>query len=400
MDGERLDAVSRAIASSWPRRGLLGAGAGALATAFLSSRTRTLHAHQATPAAAGATPMVDGEVAVRRNAKELSAAERETLVNAILAVKKKPSPWVPGLSVYDTFVLWHRDAFGCGVMAAHMGPAFLPWHRQFVLLFEQQLQAIEPSVTVPYWDWTVDRTADAYLWADDFMGGNGDPHADFTVTTGPFRQGQWEINVFDYGDTRQFPSLVREFGAGRFAPDLPTAEDVEVALSIPVYDAAPWNTTVATGRSFRNTLEGWQDCVSETCDPVDGMAPTCTGPHNLHNRVHLWVAGEFALAVQGGEESENATPAATSTPGDDLFGTMAANTSLNDPVFWLHHSNIDRIWNEWMRRHGEVYEPVSGAMLGQNLDDAMWPFTMIGMTITPRMSLSSRALGYSYDTDA
>jgi hypothetical protein len=241
MDGTRLDALSRAIASSWPRRGLLGAAAGAMGTAFLTSRSRPMHAHQATPAAGG-TPATDSNVMVRRNARELNAAERQTLVDAIHAVKKKPSPWIPGLSVYDTFVLWHRDAFGCAVMAAHMGPAFFPWHRQFVLLFEQQLQAIEPTVTIPYWDWAVDRTPDAYLWADDFMGGNGDPHADYTVTTGPFRQGKWTINVFDYGDSRQYPSLVREFGAGRFAPELPTPEDVEAALSIPVYDVAPWNT--------------------------------------------------------------------------------------------------------------------------------------------------------------
>jgi tyrosinase len=78
---------------------------------------------------------------------------------------------------------------------------------------------------------------------------------------------------------------------------------------------------------------------------------------------------------------------------------MAANSSLNDPVFWLHHSNIDRLWNEWMRRYGEVYEPESGAMLGHNIDDAMWPFTMIGMNVTPRATLSSRALGYIYDTE-
>jgi hypothetical protein len=31
-----------------------------------------------------------------------------------------------GLSVYDTFVLWHRDAFNRDINAAYMAPAFLP----------------------------------------------------------------------------------------------------------------------------------------------------------------------------------------------------------------------------------------------------------------------------------
>ena len=315
------------------------------------------------------------------------------------ALKQKPSPWAAGISVYDTFVLWHRDAFDCGLMAAHMGPAFLPWHRQFLRLFEQQLQDIEPTVTLPYWDWTVDNTPDAYLWADDFMGGNGDPGAGYAVTTGPFRQGRWEISVFDYGDEEQVPYLVRDFGHG-LVTALPTAADVEAALAIATYDAPPWNSTVATGRSFRNALEGWQDCATETCDPVAGMSPVCTGPHNLHNGVHLWVAGEFAFAHETGPNGGRiATPQATPNPATDAFGTMAANTSLNDPVFWLHHANIDRIWNEWLRRHGAVYEPVSGGHRGHNLDDPMWPYDQIGMTATPRMMLSSRALGYVYDTE-
>ena len=283
-----------------------------------------------------------------------------------------------------------------------MGPAFLPWHRQFLRMFELELQAIEPTVTLPYWDWTVDRDLDAYVWADDFMGGDGDPHQGYAVTTGPFRKDRWTITIFDYADPDQYPYLIRQFGASPFAPTLPTAEDVETALAIPIYDAAPWNTVIPTGGSFRNSIEGWQDCVTETCDPSNGMAPTCTGPHKLHNGVHLWVAGEFALAVEGGREDrrgDNLVAVATPSPGTDVFGTMAANTSLNDPIFWLHHGNLDRLWSEWMRRHSEIYVPVSGGPRGHNIDDAMWPYSHLGMTVTPRMMLASRHLGYIYDTE-
>lgn len=335
------------------RRQLMGLAAGGmllpLSTRQPASARHTTHATPTTGQSTG-----DGRLEVRKNGKDLSAAEREAFVNAVLALKKKPSPWAPGITVYDTFVLWHRDAFGCGVMAAHMGPAFLPWHRQFLRLIELELQEIEPSVTIPYWDWSVDQAHDAYLWQDDFLGGNGNPAEGFAVTTGPFAKGKWQINIFDYGDPEQFPYLIREFGAISFAPTLPTPEQVEEVLNVPVYDAAPWNTTVHPSRSFRNALEGWQDCVKETCDPVNGMAPTCTGPHNLHNQVHLWIAGEFAFAVEGAREGERGDLqiATTPSPGTDVFGTMAANTSINDPVFLLHHANIDRLWSEWMRRHG------------------------------------------------
>ena len=117
--------------------------------------------------------------------------------------------------------------------------------------------------------------------------GDGDPAADYAVTTGPFRKEVWTINIFDYSDEQRVPFIVRQFGAGHLAPDLPTVEQLEAALSIPVFDAAPWNTMLTPGSSFRNALEGWQDCVSESCDPEDGYYPVCTGPHNFHNGVHL-----------------------------------------------------------------------------------------------------------------
>src|SRR5262249_7369949 len=36
----------------------------------------------------------------------------------------------------------------------HSNPRFLPWHRIYLLKFEQALQSIHPDVTIPYWDWT------------------------------------------------------------------------------------------------------------------------------------------------------------------------------------------------------------------------------------------------------
>jgi hypothetical protein len=48
-----------------------------------------------------------------------------------------------------------------------------------------------------------------------------------------------------------------------------------------------------------------------------------------HGQVHVWVAGVFG-----------------SPPS---FGWMGAfDTAARDPVFWLHHSNIDRLWESWL----------------------------------------------------
>ena len=357
----------------------------------------------------GATPGATLEASgltVRPNGATLSAGQKRAFTNAVRALKLKPSPWLDSISTYDTFVLWHRDAFGCSIRAAHMGPAFFPWHRMFLHLFEQQLRSVDPTVSLPYWDWAVDREVDSWVWQDDMMGGDGSDDDDEAVLTGPFAKGSWELTVFDYQDTMRTPWVVRDLGAGDLGPDLPTIEEVEAALAVPTYDAAPWSASSPIAESFRNTLEGWRDCVEDMCDPVAGIGTVCTGDHLLHNRVHLWVSGEFAFAheLQGDGMDMTmdavATPLATPAAGDDMIlGTMAGNSSPNDPVFFLHHTNIDRLWSAWMDRHGPTYLPETGGPVGHNLDDLMWPYREIGMDISPRMMLDSRALGYIYDTE-
>ena len=347
-----------------------------------------------------ASPVATGDYRVRKNAKDMTAEEKFNFTNAIKALKKKPSLWIPGLNTYDTFVLWHRDAFTCGLNAAHMGSAFLPWHRQYLMLFEEQLRSVDPTVSLVYWDWTVDQDVDSYVWQPDLMGGDGSDDDNEAVIDGPFAKGSWEISVWDHSDKHQLPWITRDLGMGGLAPNLPTAEDLEATLSIPVYDTEPWTALAYAGGSFRNSLEGWRDCVIEMCDEVDGVGPGCTGDHAMHNRVHLWVSGEWAFAHEQSMEMDGHDHA-TPVPADDdmVMGTMAANTSVNDPVFWLHHTNIDRLWSIWMERHGPSYLPESGGPLGHNIDDLMWPYEGIGIEATPRRMLDTKALGYVYDTD-
>jgi tyrosinase len=377
---------------------MIGASTAAVAAGVAGASLARAQEATPTPHHTGPNPFeVEGsEISVRRSATSLSPEERATYVHAVLALKKKPSEYSPGLSVYDTFVAWHRDAFGCAIMSAHMGPAFLPWHRVFLRLFELELQKVEPTATVPYWDWTVDNGTEGGIWTDDFMGGDGDPNAEWKLTSGPFNTDAWEIKIFDYGDQLRTPSIVRSFGQG-FSATLPTPEEVEQVLSVSTYDSEPWNSMVHPTRSFRNAIEGWRDCVDELCDPDTGMGPVCAGPHPMHNGVHLWVAGEqllthqIAMPGQDGEEpEEQATPT-------DLIGTMAFNSSPNDPVFFLHHANIDRLWEVWMQRHGKVYAPESGGPVGHNLNDLMWPYHHYGLEVSPAMTFDPEAMGFRYE---
>jgi tyrosinase len=307
---------------------------------------------------------------IRKNVRSLNPAERAQYISGVKALKAN--------GIYDQFVQIHADAMNRVTVtssepndmnfrnAAHRGPAFLPWHREFILRFELELQKVlrDNSFGLPYWDWAQDQDdldagrlsnpRQGSVWANDFMGGDGDP-----VSSGPFTSSQW-ITVPDDirpGDRR----LRRNFGEDGLR--LPTTREVNAVLTSPApYDSPPWRTT--STNSFRNQLEGF------------------AGP-DLHNRVHRWVGG-----------------------------SMLPAQSPNDPVFFLHHCNVDRLWAQWQAcSPNPAYLPVSSGPPGHNLDDPMFPWTagpssrstplanLRAGIRTPRSTLDHIALGYMYDTE-
>ena len=273
---------------------------------------------------------------VRKNQATLTAQEKSRFVAAIKALKRS--------GMYDHHVRDHMTAvLSIRPNPAHQGPAFFPWHRYCLYVFERELQMVDPGVTIPYWDWTRDSSPTSSIWAADFMGGNG-RSTDLQVMTGPFAYstGEWTLTVRD--NNRTPPFLRRSFGV--LQSSLPTATQAARSLGLTPYDAAPWNSTTSNG--YRMFSE----------------AP-------IHNVVHRW-----------------------------LGGTMFQASSPGDPVFWLHHCMIDRLWAMWQRRNpNQRYVPASGGPSGHNLNDPMWPWTTQASPPTPASVLDYRALGYTYDDE-
>lgn len=69
--------------------------------------------------------------------------------------------------------------------------------------------------------------------------------------------------------------------------------------------------------------------------------------------------------------------------------------SANDPIFWLHHCNIDRVWDSWIAMGGGRANPTSPSFLGRTFNLA----GADGSTVTHRAGdlLNSARLGYRYD---
>ncbi len=275
---------------------------------------------------------------VRKNQATMTAKEQQEFVDAVRQLQQTYRSG-PQISIYDEYVHMHIQAMHSGMI--HEGPAFFPWHRQYLRNFELELQAVNPNVTIPYWDFTVDNKQTSSIWSKTFMGGNGDPKDYYAVKTGPFRQGEWR----PYYDG---PEIRRNFG-GWLGIELPTPDDLARAFLVPTYDVKPFDSSSPIDQSFRNYMTGWNHPGGEA---------------QMHNRVHEWMGG-----------------------------SMMSVASPNDPVFWLMHAFLDKSWAEWMDIYGPDY-PEYGALFGHNLRD---PMPIFGTT--PESLLNHHLLGYYYDTE-
>lgn len=105
---------------------------------------------------------------VRRNQHDLSNSQHAAFVAAVNKLHGTVAP----APAYRVFVQVHVDAmsmagmsWGVHTMAGMgvVGGNFLSWHRRFLRQFEQRLQAIDPAVAVPYWDWIADPDPPGFL---------------------------------------------------------------------------------------------------------------------------------------------------------------------------------------------------------------------------------------------
>lgn len=243
-------------------------------------------------------------VRVRKNANILDPGERARFLSALSVLNLNGS--ASGVGRFSDYANVHTDA---GIPEAHGNAGFLPWHRAFLLDLERELQAIDPSVSLPYWRF--DQVA-PNLFTPDFI---GIPNSIGTVQ-------------FNSTNPLQFlsPPIVR-------SPLFDT--NSQWAL---VSDDA---TTLSLGNVFATyrTLEG---------DP--------------HGSAHVSFRG--------------------------LISNVA--TAARDPLFFLLHANVDRLWAKWQwlmsrfdRTRPDTYPFLGRAgdpgstRVGHNLLDTMWPWNQV-----------------------
>ncbi|KAL3851683.1 hypothetical protein ACJMK2_015410 [Sinanodonta woodiana] len=176
---------------------------------------------------------------IRREYRTLSDSEREAYHAAIKRLKES--------GIYSELAKLHQ---GPALKELHNGPNFLSWHRVYLILYEEALRQIDSSVSVPYWDYTLDYELEdptqSIMWTSLFMG-NGDG----VVSTGP--SAGWQ--AFD-------APLIRNIGEKRI---LMSKENINQILS-------------------RN----------RTADITHPRGKDMFNLEMYHNDIHDWVGGDMS----------------------------------------------------------------------------------------------------------
>lgn len=210
----------------------------------------------------------------RKNEASLSQDERTRFLDALEALNL---PDATNISAYGRLVAIHSDMghrmhdMGDGSADSLVGQQrFLPWHRVYLHQFEAALQSVDPSVTVPYWDWSDPQ----HQAVPDWLVG-------VRPTVNIPRPGPGRLTVTRFPGTRGF-SLADAI-SGNVDPAIPSLASVQKETDFTAFSV---------------------------------------GLEDIHNLVHVWVGGRK--------------------------GTMALlDRAPADPIFWMHHANIDRLWWEW-----------------------------------------------------
>lgn len=232
-------------------------------------------------------------------------------------VRERAHYWNSWLAVYHdesgslrTMVNNHVQFFSRGL---HNNGAFLPWHRGYILQLENLLQDKDCTLTVPWWDQQLEpRVARANFWGLEShqCSNSGLPRSENGRRAREVWGGTFGCEIFRLTNDR---CLQRRISGGGAA----TAARVQSELMV------GYNSPEQFDR-MRNRLEH--------------------GP-GMHDSIHCIVGG-----------------------------TMCSARSSNDPIFFSHHANIDRIWADWQEKGADFKARYTGRV-GLNEKMVVSPYT-------------------------
>ncbi|KIJ28356.1 hypothetical protein M422DRAFT_270357 [Sphaerobolus stellatus SS14] len=250
--------------------------------------------------------------------RKLSNLQESELISAVQCIITKPSitpkSIAPGVVIrYDDFIHTHI----LQTFQIHYVGHFLPWHRYFTSVYENALRnECGYKGAHPYWDWTLDVPPHGTFVNspvfDSFhgFGGNGpfvaiDDTNPFAV---PGRTGGGCIT------TDPFVNMTVRMGPQSDVLGNPRC----LSRDFSPYFAGRYLGKNQTQLTLSQVNYRWFDRIIEGGPSFDASG--------IHGGGHYGVGG--TLGEMG-----------------DLYNSPA------DPIFYMHHANLDRVWWSWQAKN-------------------------------------------------
>ncbi|MDU8909659.1 tyrosinase family protein [Aestuariicoccus sp. MJ-SS9] len=244
---------------------------------------------------------------------------------------------------------WYRNAFIHLLDCPHGNWWFFVWHRPFLAYFEHKIRihSKNPEFSLPYWDWSTEQRLPAAMFGSD--------------------------NALD-PTSSHFPADWASFAADY--------EDATRAYWESFDDAQLAQETIRGNTGFDMFWNGWGGSVQANFATPRSIGRTKTAQNpDLTDRALEFVQPEIVL---GGLKPEIFVKPAPNDPSsafnspkapnhhrgmrgsaviegqphnqvhNNTGGIMPTLLSSIDPLFYLHHGNIDRLWDIWTRKQTKL----------------------------------------------
>jgi tyrosinase len=267
---------------------------------------------------------------------------------------------------------------GCpntGGYCTHNSILFPAWHRSYLAMYEQQLLARAFTIAnnwsgprkndmitaaarlrMPYWDWAVQPASGSNVLPDSIAS------ATITVTLSNGQQGTINNPLASYNYQNPSTMLYSPFVNWRTTLRYPTSNANDAQTQVNQLQGAMNNVQRSLQDQVYQLFTACTDYAHFSNDAATSSSTQCSSSlEAIHNTVHMNTGGPGFRAFDG----------STVSGGHMTYLPLASY----DPLFWLHHTNVDRIFALWQTINPNAYGGSQAAVdttfttnLGQNLD--------------------------------
>jgi tyrosinase len=225
-------------------------------------------------------------------------------------------------------------------LCQHGSAYFLPWHRMYLFYFEQLIAATVVQLggpagwSLPYWNYSDQNNPNA----------------------------------------RQLPPTFRDHNSRLFVAQRHPTINAGQSMAAPRVRL----NCLRYGQFFGiDNGEGGGFGGQNTGDPVHSGDLSGGLENTPHGAVHIGVGGAGPPETAGWMSK---------------FWTAAL-----DPIFWLHHSNIDRLWEVWRNRDVSHQNPNDNAWRTQSFDFHDSTGQIVSLTVAQVLETKADPLRYQYE---